>query len=117
MFYGISGRSNIFKRGNTDFEVAFGVECRDFHVAFVGFDASGDHGLVGDEEQRAAGDAVVESHAKERCTFHVDGHGADAHEVLLEVVIELPHAPVGGEHGARPVIDVGFFDFFRCGAL
>lgn len=91
---------------DADAEVAvheFGV---DDVVAHSGFYAFGDHGLIGDEEEGAGRDFVVETGDEDRGGFHVDAHAADAGEIFFEGLVVFPNAAVGGVDGAGPVIEV-----------
>ena len=47
---------------------------------------------------------VVEAAGEERCRFHIHGHGPRFAQVLLELLVVLPHAAVGGVDRARPVV-------------
>lgn len=75
-------------------------------VAHSGLHAFGDHRLIGDEEECAGRDFVVETGDENRGGFHVDPHAADAGEIFFEGLVVFPNPAVGGVDGAGPVIEV-----------
>src|ERR1051326_1551322 len=80
--------------------------CVDDVVAYRGFHAFGDHGLIGDEEEGAGRDFVVETGDEDRGGFHVDPHAADAGEIFFESFVVFPNPAVGGVDSAGPVVEV-----------
>ena len=69
-----------------------------------GLDALRRHRLIGDQQQRAAGNLVVEPGDEDGRRLHVNGHAADPTQILLQLLIVLPHAAVGGIDRAGPVV-------------
>jgi hypothetical protein len=79
-------------------------------VAFGGFDAVRQHGLIADQQKRPGGDFVEESCHENRGGFHVDGQCADFSEVDFEIRVMLPDPAVGCVNSAGPVIALRFAD-------
>ena len=77
---------------------------RDLAVAFGSLHAIGRHGIVTDEQEGSRGDMVGKATGEERGGLHIHRHGAGLAKILLEVVVVLPHAAVGGIYGTGPVV-------------
>src|ERR1019366_5066188 len=100
----------LAKRVNPDAQVHFGEVRRHLLVAQGGFDAFRRHRLIGYQQQRAAGNLVVEPGDEYGRGFHVNGHAPDLTQILLQVLIVLPYAAVGGIDRAGPVVAPGVPD-------
>ena len=79
-------------------------------IADSGLDAFGHHRLIGDQEERAGGNFIMEAGDEDGGGLHVDPHTTDASEIFLERLVVLPDAAVSGVDGAGPVIAVVIAD-------
>ena len=89
---------------DADFEVLKGEILGHHFVGLLGLDAVREHRLVRHHQKGTGGNTVVETHGEECGGLHIHGGGSDSAEVLLELLVMLPHATVGGIDRTRPVL-------------
>ena len=107
---GLSLVEQLFERIDPNLQVHIQILLCDLFVTAGGFDAAGDHRLVGDQQQGARWNFVLETCDEERGRFHINRHDADAAQVRLEFLIVLPDAAIGRVNRTRPIVPVTFAD-------
>ena len=95
---------DLLERVDPDPQVQPGKILCHLSIRHGGLDAIRFHWLVGDQQQRPGGNLVVEPGDENCGRFHVDCHGADAAQIILELLVVFPDAPVGRVDRAGPVI-------------
>ena len=100
-------RAVVDKRGKRFypyFHVFFHKIVGDVFVAFFGFYARGNHGLIGNKEQGSRWNVVGKTAGKQGGRFHIYSHNTDFAKVFFEVIVVFPNPPVGGVDGAGPIV-------------
>src|ERR1017187_4389875 len=94
----------LAQRVNPDAQMHFREVGSHLLIALRGLDTIRRHRLIRDRQQRPAWFLVVEPGDEDCRRLHVDGHAPDLPQILLQILVVLPHTAVGGVNRAGPVI-------------
>ena len=117
VLYGIIFIPDVFHRFDAYLEVLVREFLGDHPVRLRRLDSLGNHRAVGDQQQGPRGNTVGESDRENGGGFHVYGEGPRLQQVFLEMLVELPDAPVRGINYPRVVHASVVRDGFRAGFL
>src|SRR6478609_11386434 len=109
--------SDQAQRLDSDLDVPLHVAVGNLAIRRLGLHSLWHHRLVTDQHQRARRNPIGEPRREDGRGFHVDGHRARLAQVLLEIVVVFPDAPVGRVDSAGPVVEIHIAEHRGYGTL